>query len=283
MDYFLHIAIVASLYAMLAMSLNFFSGNTGLLSLTHAGFYGLGAYGWALAAANGLSFALAPIIALAAVSLSALVVSLVAFRTRDDYFVIITLSVQMLIFDILNNFSVITNGPLGIRAIPQVPLISSAGGMAIFAVSSALVIYVALWRLNRSSWGANLRGIRDDELMMIALGKPVPRIKTITFLIGAAIAGYVGMLFAQYVTFIDPTSFTISESIVVLAMIVVGGLGSVHGALLAAVALVMLPEALRFFGIPGVAEGNARQMLYGAALVVIMLLRSGANTRVSSL
>ena len=138
MDYLLSVVIVAAFYAMLAQSLNFFSGNTGLLSLVHAGFYGLGAYGWAIATANGVPVVYAPLIALSFVAAASALVSLVAFRTKDDYFVIITLSVQMLIFDILNNFSSFTNGPLGVSNIKQAVFLSSLPAMAAFAVASAL-------------------------------------------------------------------------------------------------------------------------------------------------
>jgi branched-chain amino acid transport system permease protein len=185
----------------------------------------------------------------------------------------------MLIFDILNNLSSITNGPLGLRNIPRFSFLSSLAGAAIFAVLSACTVYLVLLQLSRSAWGTNLRAIRDDDVMMMTLGKRVARIKTVTFSISALIAGYVGILFAQYVTFIDPTSFTLSESIIVLSMVIVGGLGSIHGTFWAAVVLVGLPEAIRFVGLPGIAEGNARQIIYGVALVVIILVRDRADAK----
>ncbi len=280
MNYLLHVITIAAFYTMLAQSLTFFSGNTRLLSLVHAGFYGLGAYAWAIASKGGVPLIFVPFLIFAVIAVASLLTSLVAFRTKNDYFVIITLSLQMLIFNILNNLSSITNGPLGISSIPNYGGLSSQPGMAVVAVFSAGIVYFGLWRLSRSAWGKNLRAIRDDDVMMMSLGKPVARIKTITFVISAMIAGCVGALFAQYVTFIDPTSFTISESIIILAIVIVGGLGNIHGAFVAALVLTSLPEIIRFIGIPGVAEGNARQIIYGAALVMIMLLR-GRRSRFS--
>ena len=273
MDYVMHIMIISAIYAMLSQSLNFFSGNTGLLSLVHAGFYGIGAYSWAILSKHGIPLHLAVVVTLTIVASASLLVSFAIFRTRDDYFVIITLSIQIFIFDLFNNFSSVTNGPLGIRDIPQFPLMSSLPGAAAVAVFSAFIVYLVLWRLSCSAWGQNLRAIRDDEIMMASLGKPVVRIKIITFTIGAVVAGYAGIIFAQYVKFIDPTSFTVSESIVVLCMVVVGGLGNVHGAFWGAVLLIVLPEAIRFAGLPGIADGNARQIIYGTALVMIILLQ----------
>lgn len=277
MDYVFYVITIIAFYAMLAQSLNFFSGTTGLVSLTHAGLFGLGAYGWAVFAKAGVPFALAAFGALGVVILSALLISVVAFRTRGDYFVIITLSIQAIIVLLLVNFSSVTNGPLGISGIPKLDFVTSRFWAMIGAVFSAFLVYLILWRIDRSSWGKNLRAIRDDETMLTSLGKNVNRIKTVTFLLSALIAAIVGVEYAQYLTFIAPTSFDLSESIIILAIVVAGGFGSIHGSLLAAILLIGAPEALRFVGIAEVSAGNVRQILYGIVLILVVFARGAGR------
>ena len=124
-----------------------------------------------------------------------------------------------------------------------------------------------------SPFGRILQGIREDEIVTAALGKDVNRHKVIVFMIGAFFAGIAGSLYAHYITFIDPSSFTIMESITILLMVVFGGMGSIKGSFVGAVVLVVLPELLRFLGLPSSIAAPLRQMIYGLLLTVLMLYR----------
>jgi len=124
-----------------------------------------------------------------------------------------------------------------------------------------------------SPFGRVLKGLREDEVFTQSLGKNVTRHKLAAFLIGGALAGVAGALYAHYVSFIDPTSFTVGESIFMLTIVIVGGTGSIIGSVVGAELLVIVPEALRFLGVPSAIAANLRQILYGALLIAFMLLR----------
>jgi len=182
MDYFYHLATFIAIYTILAQGLNLFSGYTGLLSLAHAGFYGIGAYVAALLAVHfGFPILLNFVIAGLFCGMVALSISFIALRTYEDCFVIVTLGIQIIAFSIMNNWIDLTNGPLGITNIPDVAWLPNRFAFMGFAVLIAGAFYFLLWRLSRSSWVLNLRGIRDDEILMQAMGKPVRKIKIVTF------------------------------------------------------------------------------------------------------
>nr|VFK23667.1 MAG: branched-chain amino acid transport system permease protein [Candidatus Kentron sp. MB]VFK28008.1 MAG: branched-chain amino acid transport system permease protein [Candidatus Kentron sp. MB] len=147
---------------------------------------------------------------------------------------------------------------LGITNIPDVGWLPNRLVFMGFAILIAGLFYFLLWRLSRSSWVLNLRGIRDDEVLMQAMGKSVKKIKIVTFTVSAMIASTAGVLYAHYTSYIDPTSFTIHESIYILAIVIIGGLGNLHGVFFSAVLMVLLPEILRFIGLPDSIGANVR-------------------------
>jgi branched-chain amino acid transport system permease protein len=143
-------------------------------------------------------------------------------------------------------------------------------------VLAGIVAVLAYWvvrQIAESPFGRVLRAIREDELFTRALGKNTLWFKVAAFAVSAALAASAGSLYAHYITFIDPTSFTVMESILVISMVIIGGAGSRLGPLMGAVVLVSLPEALRFLGLPSPVAGNTRQLIYGALLVAMMTLR----------
>jgi branched-chain amino acid transport system permease protein len=127
--------------------------------------------------------------------------------------------------------------------------------------------------LVESPYGRILQGIREEEIAIVTLGKNVPRYKRSVFVVGALFAGMAGTLYAQYITYIDPSSFTPMESFAILLMVVFGGMGSLKGSLVGATILIFLPELLRFVGLPSSVAAPLRQMVYGALLVALMLMR----------
>ncbi len=278
MAYLVHILILILIFVILAESLDLVAGHTGLLSVCQAGFFGVGAYCSALLttrlAASFLEGLLAGIVVSVALSL---VVSVPSLRLKDDYFVIGTFGLQVIVFGILNNWISLTRGPMGVPGIPlpvilgwhcdsQLDFLFLGGVFTLFA-------YSVMFLIVESPFGRVLHAIREDEIFAETLGKDTLRFKLIAFAVSASVAASAGSLYAHYVTYVDPSSFTVIDSILVISMVIIGGAGSAWGPLIGASVLVMLPEALRFIGLPNAAAGNLRQMIYGVLLVVMMIFR----------
>lgn len=279
MNYVLHILIMIAIYLILSLSLNLLVGYTGLLSICHAAFYGIGAYTSTLLMVKvGLSFPLALICGMAMAMALSLLVAYPSLRLKGDYFVLTSLGFQVIIFSILYNWVGLTRGPYGIPGIPRPRLFGiEFGSLPLFLLLSsslALLVLIAVRRLTSSPFGRALKGIREDELVTLALGKDVARFKIWAFVIASGIAAISGALYAGYVTYIDPTSFTLDESIFILAIILVGGSGNLKGPIIGTVFMIVLPEILRFLGIPDTIAPNVRQMIYGTLLVLLMRYRS---------
>lgn len=278
MDYLLHILILAAIYAVLAVSLDLLAGHGGFLSIAQAGFYGLGAYVSALLAAQfGAPFVIGVLAGMAVAALVSFIVSLPSLRLHDDYFVIATFGFQMILFSIFNNWMDVTRGPLGIPGIPQPVIfgwkVDSHLEFLLLSALFASFAYFVVYLLTSSPFGRVLHAIREDEVFAQSLGKNTLRFKVTAFAVSAALAAMAGSLYAHYITYIDPTSFTVMESILVISMVIIGGVGSLWGPLVGAVVLVTLPEALRFVGLPSSVAANLRQIIYGVLLVVMMMVR----------
>ncbi len=275
MEYILHILIMILLYVMLSQSLTLTAGYSGLISLAHAGFYGIGAYVSALLSINyGLSFIVTLPAAMLLSGIIAIFVSVIALRTVDDYFIIITLGIQVVSFSIMNNWVSVTHGPLGISGIPPLTIFGFAFNSKISFFILVLILTLIVWYLLRnvtkSPFGRILIALSEDEIFTKSLGKKVYQAKVASFTIGAMFAAIPGVLYAHYISYIDPTSFTVNESIFILSIVIIGGMRNLLGSAIAAAVLVALPEALRFIGMPGNIAANLRQIIYGLALVMMM-------------
>ncbi|MEP7366401.1 MAG: branched-chain amino acid ABC transporter permease [Acidobacteriota bacterium] len=278
MDYLLHVLVLAMIYTVLAVSLDLLAGQTGLLSIAHAAFYGIGAYSSALITTSShLSFGVGVVVGMTAAVLASAVLSLSSLRLHDDYFVIATFGCQMILFSIFNNWMGLTRGPLGIPGIPRPVIfgwhVQSHLEFVVLSAICAVVSHTAVWRLASSPFGRVLRAIREDEVLAKSLGKNTLRFKMTAFAASAGLAALAGSLYAHYITFIEPTSFAVGESILVVSMVVIGGAGSRWGPLIGALVLVTLPEVLRFSGVPSNVAANVRQIFYGALLVIMMMVR----------
>jgi branched-chain amino acid transport system permease protein len=289
MDYLLHLFVFVLLYGVVALSLNVASGFTQLISLTQAGFFGVGGYTTAILATRyALPLWVNLLLGMAAAGLVALPVAFVALRTVEDYFVICTLGMGVILFSVMNNWMELTHGPLGIPSIPPVSffgyeLTAKWEWVLMAGVCYAAVFWVAR-NLKRSALGRILIAIGDDEIFCQSLGKNVGLAKLQSLVLGAMLAAVPGALYAHYVAFVDPTSFTINESIFILSIIIVGGMGNLWGSLAATAFMILVPEALRFVGLPGAVAANVRQMLYCAALVIVIWMQSskGPESKLST-
>jgi len=278
MEYLLHILILISIYVILSASLNLVAGYTGLVSIAHAAFYGVGAYVAALIALNLHSPFLINILCAGMLGgLLGALVGIPSLRIRDDYFVIATFAFQVITFSILNNWVSFTGGPMGLPGIPE-PVIfglrisSHVGFLILVGFFCGLTLWVC-HRIVRSPFGRVLKAIREDEVLAQATGKNVAAYKVLVFVIGAGLAAVAGVMYAYYISFIDPTSFTVMESIFIISIVIIGGAGSLWGPVVGAAVLVTIPELLRFIGMPSSVAANVRQILYGGLLVVFMMWR----------
>jgi branched-chain amino acid transport system permease protein len=279
-SYFNQIAITTMIFVILAASLNLITGSAGLLSLGHAAFFGVGAYAAALLSTKlGWPFWLTlP----AAGAISAAVGALVAIptmRLTSIYFAVATLGIGEMIYVTLLNWVGLTRGPMGIRSIPGISVFGQQG-MLVALVVVALVMLATLWvvhRLTHSYYGNSLRALREDDACADAMGIDVGRLKLQSFGMACCMAGMAGALFAHTTGYISPESFRFGESILILSMIVVGGLGSLYGSIIGAVLLSVLPELLRDLG-------SYRMIAVGVVLFVsILFLPKGLVGEVSAI
>jgi branched-chain amino acid transport system permease protein len=278
MEYFLHVLILIAIYSIVGASFYLLVGSAGLLSISQAAFYGIGAYtAGLLTVSHTCGFPAGLIIAALVAGLAGAMVGSASLRLRDDFLVLATFAFQAIAVNVENNWIALTNGPLGVVGIPR-PVFEgvtfNSNGMFLYLVTLlALTMNLIAWRIGESPFGRVLRAIREDELFAESLGKPVNRYKVQVYSIAAAFAGVAGALYAHYVTFIDPSSFTLSESIFMLSIAIVGGARSLMGCFVGVVVLVTLPECLRLFNVPAALVGNIRQLFYGGLLVLFVMFR----------
>jgi branched-chain amino acid transport system permease protein len=278
MEYLIHIAILISIYAILGLSLNLVVGFTGLLSVTQAAFYGIGAYVTAiLITSTGMNFFLALIIGLIITGVCSLAIGFVLSKFKDDYYALGSFGFNVIIYSIFLNWQSLTRGPLGIPGIPRPTLFGfefdSNLSFLILALVFLGLIYFICQFITSSSFGRVLKAIREDEQAISVFGYRTLWYKLAIFVIGAMMASVAGSLFASYITFIDPSTFTLTESIFILAVIILGGLANNKGAVIGAISLILLPEILRFVGFPSDIAAQMRQVTYGVILILLMLYR----------
>jgi len=288
------IATLALIYVMLGLGLNIVVGFAGLLDLGYVAFYAVGAYSYALLTEYfGLSFWTCLPISAAMAGLFGCVLGFPVLRLRGDYLAIVTLGFGEIIRLVLNNWDSLTNGPNGIGDIPKPTLFGlefsrqpemeggttfheffgldySGGDKVVFLylLATVLVIFTLyiINRLIRMPVGRAWEALREDEIAARSLGLNPTTIKLSAFTIGASFAGFAGCFFAARQGFIDPKSFEFIESAIVLAIVVLGGMGSQVGVILAAIALTVLPEVARQFE-------DYRMLIFGLVMVLMMIWR----------
>ena len=279
MNYVFHIIIMINIYIILTTSSNLLVGMTNLLSLGAAAFYGIGAYLTVFALSTlHLPFSLTIIFIMIITALFSLLIAFPSLRLKDDYFVLATLGFQLIVFTILYNWISVTRGPYGIPGIPAPELfgfIKISGIIPFLILSSVLtgIVVLLFHSLIHSPFGRVLKGVRDDEISMLSIGRNVTAIKIWAFVISSAFISIAGFLYATYVTYIDPTSFNLDESIFILSALIIGGIGNIKGPVLGAIFVIVLPEILRFLGLPDSIAANMRQIIYGLAIIWLMRFR----------
>ena len=269
--YALDLATQTGIYIVLALGLNVVVGQTGLLVLGYVAFYAVGAYTYAiLATGHWINFWAALPIAAFMAGIFGFVLGAPTLRLRGDYLAIVTLGFGEIIRIVLNNWDRLTGGPNGITDIPR-PKIGSFEFSSLTPYYYLVLAFAALTiffvsRLNDSRIGRAWIAIREDETAAEAMGVNTTWLKLLSFALGATLAGLAGVFYAAKMGFVSPESFNFLESVIILCMVVLGGMGSIPGVILGAVVLYVLPEALREFQ-------QFRMLIFGGALVALMVFR----------
>ena len=276
--YWRGILIVCAMNVLLAMSLNLVIGYTGQLNLGQSGFFAIGAYvTTVLLKSYGWNFWLACVAAVAASGFVGLLLAAFAARLRGHYLGIASLGFAVIVYQVLINWESVTKGVQGIYgirppplAIPGFPDLNFGNQAALFYLVAgiALAVYLLLDNLLRSPIGETLRAIREDEISAASLGVNGAKWKAFSFSLSAAIAGLAGCFYPSFVGTLVPDAFNIVESFTMLAMVVVGGMGTMIGPVIGAIVLTFLPELLRGFG-------DLRLIVYGLALTLVVLFMPG--------
>ena len=287
-----NVMTLALIYVLLGLSLNIVVGYAGLLDLGHVAFYAIGAYTYAILAQHGFGFwTVLPLAALIAGAFG-LLLGFPVLRLRGDYLAIVTLGFGEIVRILLNNWDSLTNGPQGINNIPKpgffhivfvkkaaegqtafhelvgIPFNTEQRGIYLYLIILALCL-LTLWvinRLLRMPIGRAWEALREDEIACRSLGINTTAIKLSAFAIGAAFAGLAGAFYAAFQGGVSPESFTFWESAIMLAIVVLGGMGSQTGVILAAVALTVIPEIAREFS-------QYRMIIFGLVMVLMMIWR----------
>ena len=318
-DAWVRIAAFALLYIMLALGLNIVVGLAGLLDLGYIAFYAVGAYMFALLSSNqltsnfdalgamfpnGFAVSLWLVIPLGAglAALFGILLGTPVLKLRGDYLAIVTLGFGEIIRIFMNNLNApvnITNGPQGVSGIHGVRMFGwhlnrniEIGNYTINSVTEYYWLFLALvtltvivcYRLQDSRIGRAWMAMREDEIAAKAMGINTRNMKLLAFSMGATFGGVAGVMFAAFQGFVSPESFSLMESVNVLAMVVIGGMGNIPGVILGAILLSVLPEALRYMGFISdwqqqvfnhvyIDSGILRQLIYSMAMILVMLIR----------
>lgn len=279
--YLQNIVVLFSINAILALTLNFIMGYAGIFSLAHAVFFGIGAYTAAFVALNYTDSLV--ICMLAAMGLSALVsmaLALPALRVRGEYFVAASLGLQMIGVTIFSEWKSVTGGLGGMVGIPSPVFLgytfTSTTDFLILAGVILIGILAIMSLLVRGSFGRSLMAIRDSESAAQAYGKSVNTVKTLSVAISAGLAALGGVLYAFYMSFVNVEVFTLDMSILLMAMVIIGGTGTLIGPVVGAAIVMALPAALTYLPfIPPSELGTIQQIIYGSAMVILMMYRPG--------
>jgi len=280
--YLVAMAIIALIYALLALGLNLHWGHTGLINFGHVAFFAIGAYTSAMLTLHGVPIMGGAVAATILAALAALPIGWVAVRLRSDYLAIVTIGFSELVRLILLNEVWLTRGPMGLSGIPR-PFegLPPGANELTYLVMLAVVVAVALIlleRVVRSPFGRVLRAIREDEDAAAALGKDVVGFKVRSLVLGAAIAGLAGSFYAHYMNYVVPDQFLPLVTFYVWIAVILGGSGNNLGALLGTGILMVFLEGTRFlkdWGIPldEVRLAALRFVVVGLALVLLVLFR----------
>lgn len=272
---YLFTVLVFFIYNLLtAVAANLTIGYLGLFNLGLIAFVGIGAYSYALVTKAGLGFWPAALVAIVLPGLFAIALQLITKKLKGDYFGIATLGFTYVVFAILIN-SEFSNGAFGIAGIAKPEIFGyvfrTPGEFLFFSTIVLVIVMLIVWKLVNSRFGKLMEAIRDDEVSVKVLGKNTNAVKYKVLFFAGAICGLAGLIFASFITFIDPYSFLLQPLIVILTIAILGGLASFWGPVLGAAIITSVPEILRFVGLPSSILGPARILIYAIILILVLI------------
>jgi branched-chain amino acid transport system permease protein len=278
--YIIQLLNIAILNAIVVIGLNFVTGWAGQINFGQAAFYGLGAYTTAIASKAGLPWITTPFLSALVVMAASLVLGLPTMRLRTYYLAMTTIGFGEIIRLIIVHWEPVTGGTSGLRAIPGISLFGFGpqGQVQHYYLLIAILALAALiaTRIRHSVLGRAMIATKDSEIAAEQSGVDTVRTKLLAFMIGAVYAGLAGCLYASSIRFISPDSFSGTQAILLMTMLIVGGMGSIVGCVIGAVALTILPEALRFLG-------QWYLVLYGLGVIAVIVLAPGGLASLASL
>ncbi len=271
-DYVIQLLNIGILNAIVVLGLNFVTGWTGQINFGQAAFYGLGAYATAIATKSGLPWIVTPVLSVAIVLIASLLLGLPTLRLRTYYLAMTTIGFGEIVRLIIVYWEPVTGGTSGLRAIPPISVfgIGPRGLIQhyyLLLAMLALAVLVAA-RIRHSALGRAMIATKDSEIAAEQSGVDTTRTKLFAFMIGAVYAGLAGCLYASSIRFVSPDSFSGVQAVLLMTMLIVGGMGSIAGAIAGALALTFLPEMLRFLG-------QWYLVLYGLGVIAVIVLTPG--------
>jgi branched-chain amino acid transport system permease protein len=278
--YIIQLLNIAILNAIVVIGLNFVTGWAGQINFGQAAFYGLGAYTTAIATKAGLPWITTPFLSALVVMAASLVLGLPTMRLRTYYLAMTTIGFGEIVRLIIVHWEPVTGGTSGLRAIPGISIFGFGpqGQVQHYYLLIAILTLAALiaTRIRHSVLGRAMIATKDSEIAAEQSGVDTVRTKLLAFMIGAVYAGLAGCLYASSIRFISPDSFSGTQAILLMTMLIVGGMGSVVGCIIGAVALTILPEALRFLG-------QWYLVLYGLGVIAVIVLAPGGLASLAAL
>jgi branched-chain amino acid transport system permease protein len=279
--YVVNLAVLISINAILAVTLNFILGYAGIFSIAHALFFGVGAYTATFVTMKlGAGFLASTAAGMALAALISLALALPALRVRGEYFVAASLGLQMLAITVFTEWKSVTGGIGGLTNIPPARILgfefTQPEHFLILSLICLALIISIIRALVRSSFGRSLKAIRDDETAAWAYGKNVAIIKTTAVVVSSALAAVAGSLYAFYLSFINVESFVLETSIQLMAMVIIGGTATLFGPIIGTILILLLPAGLSYLPyLPPTEIGSIQQIAYGLAMVLLMIYRPG--------
>jgi branched-chain amino acid transport system permease protein len=265
------------IYLILALALQLTVGYTGLLNLGHIAFYAIGAYTTAILSIAGFSLIICIFASGLFSSFSGYVLSQATSRFKGDSFAIATMSFSLVVFGILLNWTPLAHGPIGVSNIHRTSLLgwdlSRNWHFALLVFFILVIFWLFIRRAVNSPFGRVMRAIRDDELAVQLLGKDTAKVKRLVLSGSAFAVGMAGSLYAYYIKFIDPFSFSLLQMLPVLSIVIIGGLASLRGTLLATIVFILIPEFLRLISFPDYMVGPVRQVIFSVLIILILFFR----------
>ncbi len=276
-----YFAIMTGIFAILTLSLNFQVGITGLSNFGQAAFYAIGAYTSALFYMAGFPFVVGILAGMIVAAIFALIIALPSAELRDDYWAIVSIAAAESLRLFINNEKWLAEGPFGLRGIPR-PLSNVFADYydvfyLVLVLICVIITYLVWERLTSSPFGRVLRGIREADTLMSAMGKHVFRFKLIAMVVGGIFAALAGSLYAHYITFISPKNFEPALTFLIWTMMIVGGRGNAKGSIVGALIITLLNTSTRFVKdflyLPTDLVAAMRQLVIGLLTIFFVVVR----------